>query len=290
MQEQSLNNFYSQYKNKTIGRDEFEGLIYQYLMKNQEKTNLAHWKHDEYEEFVSCFYLRLKKAIDAYTETGSTFDTFIANVFRKSAKEYSVKTVTKSIIENSAWSIHVPDMYNLYAGEETPLYSCGEDKQNIPQAVFKNGRKNPKQILALILKCYNYVSDDFLERIASLTGLDFVQLKEMIEALRKKRIKRDDEIYHMKERIHCQYYRCIVYEKRLAALSENTTPYLKLEMQLKKARQRLKRMRARFSKVRTDASNREIAEVIGVTKGAVDSNLFNLKNKWEMTAQKAMLN
>ncbi|MDR0302216.1 MAG: hypothetical protein LBI04_07900 [Treponema sp.] len=152
------------------------------------------------------------------------------------------------------------------------------------------GRKNPRQILALALKCYYYVSDDFLDRIAVHTGFDKKILKEMVEKLQVIREEKEDAIYRMKERIYGQFYRCIVYEHRLSYVSENTAAYLKLKQRLEKARNRLERMRKRISKIRTFASNKEIAGVIGVTKGSIDASLYKLKTKLSDMADKFTLN
>jgi len=45
-----------------------------------------------------------------------------------------------------------------------------------------------------------------------------------------------------------------------------------------------------MKKTRKDATHREIAEAIGITKGTVDASLFKLKAKWETMAKKANLN
>jgi len=288
MDQNSLNGLYSQYTLDIIERGKFEGLIYQYLGKNQDKTCLSHWKRDEYEDYLSWLYPRIHKAIDSYQETGSSFEAYISSVMHLTAREYRVQIITKSIIEYSAWSAHVPE---LYIREETPVYLYESKENELSQIIIDHrGRKNPKQLLALILKCYYYVSDDFLDRIACYTGVDREKLREMINKLRAIRQKKDDEIYFMKERIYCQYYRCIVYEKRLSYVTENTTAYIKLKLRLEKARRRLEKMRKRLTGIRTDATNREVADVIGVSKGSVDSSLHRLKIKWNILEDKSLLN
>jgi len=104
------------------------------------------------------------------------------------------------------------------------------------------------------------------------------------------RQKKDDEIYYMKERIYRQYYRCIIYEKRLSLVRENTTAFGKLKVKLVKARDRLEKMRKRMLTIRLEATNQQIAEVIGTTKGTVDASLSRLKSKWEKMAKNAALN
>jgi DNA-directed RNA polymerase specialized sigma24 family protein len=288
MEQLYLNDLYSQYSEKKIKRCEFEGMLFQYLIKNQEKTCLSHWKYDEYEDFLSWFYSDIHRAIDIYLETGASFESYISTVMRTAAKKYRITTSTNRLIEYSAWSVHVPE---LYVFEETPVYSyeCQEDA--ISKIIHDHrGRKNPKQLLALILKCYYYISDDFLDRIALNTGIDREMLKEMIDKIRAIRQKKDDEIFLMKERIYCQYYRCIVYEKRLLYTPENSAAYLKLKKQSERSRERLENMRKRFSNVRTDASNREIAEAIGVTKGTVDATFYKLRTRLDIKIDKSILN
>jgi len=288
MQQNTLNELYSQYSTGKIKRAEFEGNIYRHFFYNQDKTCLSHWKRDEYEDYISWFYQRLKKAIDSYHDIGSSFEAFMSRFLLISSKEYRVRITTNNVTEYSTWSARVPE---LYAGEEQPYY-LHEKNDNILSKLInsQNSRKDTKRVLALILKCYCYISDDFIEKIAPKIEIDGKKLRDMIDRIRELRQKKDDEIYHMKERIYCQYYRCLVYEKRLTLLQENTTAYNKLKLRLEKARQRLEKMRKRITLIRTEATNRQVAEVIGVKKGTVDASLHSLKTKLNTLASKSMLN
>jgi len=288
MQPISINDLYSRYMSGEIKRAEFEGNLYAYLVNNQEKTCLCHWKNDEYEDYLSWLYPSLHRAIDAYNETGSSFEAFMHKFMLVSSKEYHVRITTNSVIEYSAWSARVGEQY---AHEEAPPYLHENTERVIKELIIdKKGRKNTRRILALILKCYHYISDDFLDKIAPVIEIDKNLLREMMTKIRRIREERDDEIFHMKERIYRQYYRCIIYEKRLLLLHENTIIYNKLLVRLEKAKKRLENMRKRMSKIRTDASNKQVADVIGIKKGTVDSSLFKLKTKWEILAAKADLN
>jgi len=288
MQQNYFNDLYSEYSAGEIERSEFEGLIYRYFINHQSKTNIAHWKKAEYEDFVSWFYPRLRKAIDSYCPKNISFDSYIKKIWSVSAKEYRVRITINSVTEYSAWSIQVPE---LYAHEETPVYTCENRDDVLSKLIFDyKGRKNPKQLLALILKCYCFVSDDFIDRIAPKLDMDGEKLKAMVDKLRETRRTRDDELYLMRERIYCQFYRCIVYEKRLVFLQENTHAWSILKNKLVKARERLEKMRIRLSKIRTDATNKEIANVIGTSKGSVDAGLHRLKVKWDILNDKTLLN
>jgi DNA-directed RNA polymerase specialized sigma24 family protein len=278
MNKHPLNELYSQFIDRIISREELEGAIYQYYTKNREKAGFSLWSDEDYEDFLSTFYPRLQSSINLYRETGASFESFLGTVIHTSAREYRVKKVNNSMTEYSAWSVQVPDMY---AREETPVYSY-EMRETALSKIMNKDRsiRNPKQLLALVLKCYYYVSDDFIDRFAGCTGMDRKKLKDMIERLRKLRAVKDDNIYKMRERVYGQFYRCMVYEKRLALTTVDTNSYLKLKIKAVKARKRLDSMRERISKIRNEPKNREIAEVIGVSKGAVDSNLYCIRKKW----------
>ncbi|MDR0464209.1 MAG: hypothetical protein LBG94_03720 [Treponema sp.] len=283
--QKTLNDLYSMFTKGDVKRCEFEGLIYHYYVHNQEKTCICHWKHDEYEDFISWFYPRMKIAVDSYEETGSSFEAFMARYLLISSKEYHVRTTTNNVIEYSAWSARIPEMY---AREEPPVYIHRETKEVITKLVIdKKGRKNSRRILALILKCYYYISEDFAEKIAPMIDMESSQLLDMIYRMREKRQKKEDNIFNMNEKIYRQYYRCIIYDKRLTYIKENTATYNKMKIRRQKARLRLEKMRERREKMRTDASNSEIAEIIGITKGTVDASLSRLKTKWKEMAKKA---
>jgi len=286
--QKSLNQLHSDFSEGRISRADFEGSIYNYLLNNQEKTCLSHWERNIFEDYVSWFYHRLKKAIDSYHDIGASFEAFMSQFLLLSSREYRVRTTSDSITEYSAWCAQVPE---LYASEERPVYSHRNTGSVITQLIIdKKGRKNTRRLLALILKCYYYVSEDYAERIAPLIGVGKKELLDMLSKIRETRQERDDEIFRMKERIHCQFYRCIIYERKLLVIEENTMLYGKYKLRLEKARQRLEKMRVRITKIRTEATNKQVADIIGISKGTVDASLHKLRQKWKTMSEKAALN
>ena len=275
-----LNAIYEQYINKAISRCKLEGSIYNYYLFNQEKTCLSHWKTDEYEDFVSWFYPRLRESIDKYVDIGYSFEAFLNKVFFIASKEYKVLTVTGNVTEYSTWCARIPD---LYVYEESPEYHFDNREEIITNLICdKKAKKNSRRILALLVKCYNYISDDFIDKVAPMIEIEKEELKSMMDNIRRIRQKKDDEIYYLKERMFCQFYRCKVYEKKLSLMKENTVIHNKINRQLVNARRRLDKLRDRLSLVRKDATNSQVAEAIGIQKGTVDSCLFKLKEKFNL--------
>jgi len=289
----NINEIYFNYLNGLINTDKLESSLYAFLLKNQEKTCLSHWARDKYEDFLSWFYPRLKKCIDSYKDKGASFDAFINKFLLVASREYYTRNLINSVTEYSTWSARIPDMY---AHEEPPVYKYKEINSDTESFISKmtvyskNGRQSKQRILALILKCYYYISDDYADKIAPLIGMKEKDLQKLINKIKEKRQNKDDCIYQLKERIFCQYYRCMVYHKRMSVINEETITHKRLKIRLEKARVRLEKMRIRLANVRTEATNKQIADVIGVKKGTVDSSLFRLKMQWREMAKKAALN
>jgi hypothetical protein len=143
----------------------------------------------------------------------------------------------------------------------------------------QNPAINSRQILFLLLKSYYFISDDFLDRIVPIVGIKKKTLNNMINKLRELRSDREEEIRGLQERIYCQFYRCITFEKRLSAVQENSAHYAKMKSRVERARFRLTAMRKRLTGIRLNATNRQIAQVLGIPKGTVDSNLYMLKSR-----------
>ena len=138
----------------------------------------------------------------------------------------------------------------------------------------------PQHILILLLKSYAFLSDDVLERIVPSLDVSIEKLHLMLDSIRGMRAKTDEELRNLKERIYSQHYKCIGIEKKLALAQERGAYYTQLEGRLKRGKARLAAMKKRLLTIRPDASNRQIAEVLGIPKGTVDSNLYAIKRKY----------
>ncbi|MDR1318595.1 MAG: hypothetical protein LBJ90_03145 [Treponema sp.] len=277
----SLNDLYKDYTAGLIERKKFEGLIFQTLLDDLDRFNLYHWGRDECCDYLSWFYPRLHRAVDNYRESGSSFENYIVSVVHWSVKEYRSGLAGRQITEYAAWTARVSD---TYTGSAEPEYPEAEPVPRTKRA------RNPRQVLILILKCYYFLSDDFIERAAPVVGMKSSQLKSLVEKIRKQRFRHDDRLHSLRERIYCQFYHCVILEKRLKITPGNTVQAEKLKARLERTRIRLGRMRKRLACVRIYATNLEIAETLGISKGTIDSNLHALRSRWNIKPGNYILN
>ena len=264
----TLDNLLKKYLQDRINRKDMEGKLFMYIRANPRRFSISMLKEETRDDFISWLYPRLSKAVDHYTDKGSSFDAYITAMVKLSAKEYGLRKKEHRIIEKTWWDAKAQEME---AAEEEPAYM---DTAPVPKKVT-----NPRQVLMLLLKSYYYLSDNHLERLAPALGLKKEELYHMVDRLRIVRVEREEMINGLKERIHGQYYRCLSFEKRMQAASCYSAHWYKMKRCLETARKRLASMRKRLCSMRIEASNEQVAGTMGVAKGTVDSNLHAVRKR-----------
>jgi DNA-directed RNA polymerase specialized sigma24 family protein len=265
-----LSALYRDCKNGRIGRKLFEArlmgeiaLLAPSIIRRGRKKDLP--------DFLAWLYPRVAKAVDSYRDSGSSFDAYVCTGVRKAYREYCAGIAERKITEKTVWALKEREKAEEN-GEELYLSdACGGTA-----APFGHVR-NPRQILILLLKSYYFLSDDFIGRIAPALGMDRETVSMLVMELRDMRAGREQEIHDLRERVYAQFYRCLSFQSRAASApagSARETRYLKC---LGRGVKRLDRMRETLRTLHADASNREIAKVLGVSKGAVDAGLHNVK-------------
>jgi DNA-binding NarL/FixJ family response regulator len=254
-----------------ISKKELEGHVFKFILDNPQEFRPFKWSPEEYTDFVCAFYPQISRAIDNYRDTGASFDAYVASLVRWGIKETRSREADRHIMEYACWEAKALDEAAVHEEEEIYIE---------PEPAFEKV-PNPRQVLVLLLKSYRYMSPDFLERISPALDIEKEKLGDLIEGLREIRLRREETIRAMQERIYTQYYRCIVVEKKLKGAAPHSTRREQLLNRLVRGRKRLQSMRERLAGIKTGASNRQVAEVLKSAKGTIDAHLSIVKGKLE---------
>ena len=268
--EKPLSDLYRLYIAGDMSKKDFEGRIFQYLLENFGQYHVFDRNRDRWDEFLSWLYPRLVSAIDRYRDMGSSFDAYIAGLVYSASREYRCREVNHYMTESICWQAKAEEMM-LYENEAE--YSERRETISLP------GDIKPRQILMLLLKSYHFVSDEYVNQVARSIGMESKELLGMVTELRKRRSGREAEILKFRERVYCQHYRCLAYQKRMSTIQPGTEYHAKMKDRFERARRTFIAMRKRLKGMRLDVSNRMIADIIGIPKGTVDSGLFAIKNR-----------
>ncbi|MDR0629651.1 MAG: hypothetical protein LBG24_08475 [Treponema sp.] len=267
----SLNELLRQYTQGDLPKKDFEGCIFTFVLENRRRFRLFTWDKDTCVDFLCWLYPRMSRAIDAYQDMGASFEAYIASLVYWSAREYRSRQAAHDLTEHAFWEARAEDMNPC---ENEPVYLE-------PLSAIKPV-SNPRQTLMLLLKMYFFLSEDHIARIAPAIGIEKAHLQRLIDELRKRRLARDEELRGLNERIQCQYYRCVVLKKKLEVTLEGSAQHEKIKGQLERAQTRYNTMRKRLASMGHYATNREVAEVLGIPKGTVDSSLYAIKRKHQL--------
>jgi hypothetical protein len=262
-----LGKILKEYHQGKLDRKQLEEKIFQLILERPRYYHLRTWDKDLLADFIGWLYPRIHHAIDRYKRTGASFDTYIGALLSWSFREYQARAENHGIVEDAVWGAHTRD---LILQDQEPDYA--EERPAAPQSLHY-----ARPILMLLLKSYYFVSEDFATRAAPALGLSKEELLRLIGDIRRQRLKRESAVHDLRERIHCQYYRCISFEKRLQAAPEGSSREALLRIRLERGQKRLASMRKRLANIRLGASNSQIAQVLNVPKGTVDSSLAALK-------------
>jgi hypothetical protein len=250
-----------------ISRKDLEGHIFQFLLDNYQQLHPYGWSKDDYMDYVCAFYPRISSAIDNYRDQGATFDAYINSLVHWGSREHRTRETDHRLAEYACWKARALDEAAVH--EEEDVYMEPEPAYGEVD--------NPRQILVLLLKSYHYMSPDFLERVSPALNIDKEKLAILVDELRKLRLRREEKIMELQERIHSQFYRCIVFQKKLKMLSPNSIRYEKMRQCLVRGQKRLAAMRRRMAGMKTQASNRQVAQILETSKGTVDAQLAAIK-------------
>lgn len=268
-----LSDLYQLHITENLSRKDFEGLLFQYLLDNFERFHIFNKNREQWNEFLSWLYPRLARAIDLYRDLGSSFDAYISSLVHNASREYRCRETDHHLTEHVCWRAKAEEMMLL---ETEPEYHESPEVVSLPRDI------NPRQVLLLLLKSYFFVSDEFVKQVVKTIGMEIEVVQNMINELRKRRSGKENEILDLRERLHCQYYRCLAYQKRMSNAQQGTDYHEKMMFRFNRARKRFYAMKKRLGGMRMSASNRMIAEVLGIPRGTVDSSLSAIKNR--MTA------
>lgn len=275
-----LDAYLGRYHDGNITKKELEGMIFKFILENYRVFHLSDWDEGECIDFLCWLYLRISRSIDHYRYEGASFTAYMIAMVRLSAKEYRLREKEHRIVEETYWDATTEE---LAVHSREPDYLKGID--GYAEKPFKSVG-NPRQALILLLKSYNFVSEEYIARAAPAIGIDQETLSDLVEEVRKARFDQDTEIRNLQERIYGQYCRCRTFERRIDVAQAGSARYCTLQNRLSRAEKRLENMKNTLKKLKTGASNRQVAEILNLSKGSVDSSLHEVKKRRRQTRKK----
>ncbi len=239
------------------------------------------WDEDACGEFYVYFYPRLVRLLSRFRDQGKPFESYLCSVMSWQLRNFARE---KRRTERG-WRVSVrlgrpddeePHASAVDAAREAEDQETSQLLQEIASSIQTPADR--RNLLILGLKCVRSLTAGGMAVLSHLTAVPMPDLARHAASLsmrlepREKRLEafrqRRNRAFSRAQTLEAELFEEIDMEKREALLDR-----------LSMTRTRMKSAITRMSRIMLNPTNREIAEVLGIPKGTVDSGLYWLKRK-----------
>ena len=229
------------------------------------------WDEDACGDFYVFIHSRLIRLLDRFRDQGKPFESYLGAVLSWQLRNFARERKRSE----RAWNVSL----RLQADEEAPEQSCthwpGAPDSITPLIRSDADRRN---FLFLILKCSCTLDIEEAATLAGIAKVDEKRLLDLVQVLRGMRNRRETRLETFRCRRNKAFSQARLLEVEMKAETEPLRTQV-LRAGLVRARRRMRLAMKRMARVGLAPTNREIALVLGVPKGTVDSGLYWLKKK-----------
>ena len=287
----TLDDLYHQMRDGKMSKRKLEDEIYRFLLKDNRIGERLQKTYADFCDFLCSIYPKISKAIDTYKDRGSSFEAYIGMIIYYSHKEEKAKDHKRKFFDTLCFEENRREMivsesessYEPLKGAGKPYGSIARKRISIRSlcgGTLASNKNSWIKLVILVLKSYTKVEPGHIESISALTGLDSGELFKLIDNIKELRLKADTELSLLKNRVHSQYYKCLSYETRLRHFAKDDHRYKIIQEKLERAKETLDKMRDRLKHKKTDATNQQVSNVLGIPKGSVDFCVSSVRSRF----------
>ncbi|QEJ97790.1 hypothetical protein [Treponema phagedenis] len=269
---------------------EFADAIFEVLYFNSARILYPmRYVEEELFDFLLLFYQNLTTTIKKYNRNLSKFSTYIIGSFRFSYKSFKRKQMQNKIMQNTLLyheksgletenSYHMETGYqSAFAASNEPAYTVSVEPKMKEVKTERKKKIRNKTLLLLACKSCLHIDDDLIKKIAATIEMEFSDLYKIILNQRQKLANKDQKLQKIRERRNAYYIKALLYEKlhsRTEPFSENQERYRE---RIEFYRRNWEKACNDYKQVKKTPSNRNLAEVIAMSRGSVDKYLAQVE-------------
>jgi len=237
------------------------------------------WDEDACGDFYVFIHPRLMRLLDRFRNQGKPFESYLWAVLGWQLRNFARERKRSE----RSWQVSLRvDQGDLVAPEPSAADGGENDARGLRAfarlgAAIRSGADR-RNFLFLVLKCSRVLDEESARPLASISGVTPEALLSLASALREMRRPRGERL----ETLRCRRNKAFSQSRLLEAeLQFETVPerIVVLKESLLRARRRMRSAASRMARVGIAPTNLEIARILAVPKGTVDSGLYWLKKK-----------
>lgn len=232
-------------------------------------------------DFFTEFYSKIPKLINKFVFTGISFESYIAKTVRWQIKTYCEKIKMKALHYKIFSNANFYPLSSQFV-KERPAYNL--KMTNFGKSVLKitKDKENigaKRRLLILALKASKDIPLEYINKLAESTGFDENYILSCIDELNNKMNHQNEKLQKYQLVRNKYILKSHIYHEQLHSCP-NDYQKEQLEKKLTKIKERYKKVQKYISKIPKTPQHKDIANVLNIPKGSVDSGLFYLKRSY----------
>ena len=239
------------------------------------------WDEDACGEFYVYFYPRLVRLLSRFRDQGKPFESYLCSVMSWQLKNFARERRRAE----SGWKVAVrlgrrDEEESRASAAEAVRDAEDAETARLLQEVARSIQSpaDRRNLLLLGLKCVRSLTAGGMAVLSHLTGVTMPDLARYTASLKLRMEPRENRLEAFRLRRNRAFSQAQTLETELFDEIDLDRRDVLLE-RLSRARTRMSTAIDRMSRIMLSPTNRDIAEVLDVPKGTVDSGLYWLKRK-----------
>ena len=232
------------------------------------------WDEDACGDFYVFVHPRILRLVERFRNQGKPFESYLWAVLNWQVRNFARERCQRE----RAWRV---SLRMDAAGDVPTPVAPDADPSALPCTDMARAIRTPadrRNFLFLVLKCARQLDPSRASQLAALAGTAPGRLLDLVGTLRDMRTGRERRLQKFASRRNRAYAKILLMETELRGEVE-PAKIAALRGTLQRARLRMRSSAERMARVGMSPTNREIAAVLGIPKGTVDSGLYWLKKK-----------
>lgn len=225
-------------------------------------------------DFFLSFYNRIEGLIRNFSYRGLPFETLLFQTLKWHSKTFmSTKKEEKKLLAAALHDeeIKIRDLLSFQSDEEQA--EC--------RKIILKGKASRKRLLYLVLMDSPNIRDSELLTFSKLSGYDYEWLLEMKDKLNRKLHERSRRLTELREKRN-HYFTKLRFKQLGLADETDKEKREQILKQISKLRKRLDDTRYEISRVPFRPTHGEVAELLNIPKGTVDSGLHYFRKNYNI--------
>lgn len=269
------------YRSQRCTWEEFVAAVWPTLVRQIEIT--SNGNHQQAVEAAGEFYPHLRRLVHRYRDTGSSFDAYLRTSVRYFCRKKYAETGQRRLAEVVAEPEH-PVFNGLFTHEkfsheiESRPYPFHDDGTE----TLRSRDATRRQLLFVLCSNLPILDNDELERYSSLLDVPvgwLYALQTVALTIVERRRERKTRLAELRDR----HYAFVLESRRQLLVATTEERRNRYERSHRYHYARWQVYRRRLHRNRCTLSHREVALLLGVPKGSIDSAIHSFRHKVEDT-------